>query len=144
YHESPLLAFLAGKATRVPNLRLGDGLEEGAMRVRKLLWRIWILSTVVSMVMAAGSLCFYLYTLPYYTTAATLPNEIQAAKQEGLPLTPADLMRAAPVPNDQNAARLYAQIPPIDTTQQDDNSLLAVSKGKATVADRQTAQRLLV
>src|SRR5579871_3520726 len=79
----------------------------------------------------------------YYKVAAMLPDEIKAAKQEGLLMTPADLERPVPVPDNQNAALLYSQFPPVKVSDQEDAVRSAVLKGKATAADRQATQRLL-
>ena len=79
----------------------------------------------------------------YYQAAATLPDEIRAAKQEGLPMTPGDLVRPIAVPDAQNAALLYSQIGGVNVYPKDDACLFAVLKGKATDADRKAAQRLL-
>ena len=79
----------------------------------------------------------------YYQAAGTLPNEIKAARQEGLPMTPADLVRPIAVPDARNGALLYAQIARVNVYPKADAFLIAVIKGKATDADREAARRLL-
>jgi hypothetical protein len=104
----------------------------------------------------------------YHAAAATLPNEIKKAKQEGLPLTPADLERPIAVPDAQNAALLYAQIAGVNVYPEEESKellkastpytraperkdapradacVIAVINGKATEADRKATQQLLV
>ncbi|MCW3100597.1 MAG: hypothetical protein JWL77_6215 [Chthonomonadaceae bacterium] len=79
----------------------------------------------------------------YYQAAGTLPDEIKAAKQEGLPMTPADLVRPIAVPDARNGALLYAQIAAVNVYPKADAYLVAVIKGKATDTDREATRRFL-
>ncbi|MCW3052043.1 MAG: hypothetical protein JWN14_1213 [Chthonomonadales bacterium] len=79
----------------------------------------------------------------YYQAAGTLPNEIIAAQQVGLPIMPADLVRPIAVPDARNGALLYAQIGGVNVYPKEDAFLIAVINGKATDADREAARRLL-
>jgi hypothetical protein len=95
--------------------------------------------------MIVGSRVKFVQGLPrYYEAAATLPGEIKAARQEGLPLTPADLTGSVAIPEEQNAAPLYARLGSVNVYPKADDYLIAVIKGKATNAERKAAQRLLL
>jgi hypothetical protein len=86
----------------------------------------------------------FLRSVPlYYQVAGTLPSEIKAAKQEGLPMTPADLVRPVAVPDARNGALLYAQIATMKDEPTDEPWFIAVMKDKATDADREATRRLL-
>ena len=103
----------------------------------------WI-NLSVTLFLALVSVGMYRHHVsPYYTVAATLPGEIEGAKREGLSLTPDDLKRITPVPDSQNAAYLYSQIPAGNVSDIEETARWAVVKGTATDAERQKTQRLL-
>ena len=79
----------------------------------------------------------------YYQVAGTLPSEIKAAQQEGLPMMPVDLARPIAVPDTRNGALLYAQIASVNVEPKIDDCLIAVAHGKATNSDREEVRRLL-
>ena len=59
---------------------------------------LWLVVILLILFACVGS-GYLFYASPYRSAEATLPAEIQAAKQEGLPLTPADLNPAALTPH---------------------------------------------
>lgn len=83
---------------------------------------------------------------PVQKAAAMLPQERRAMRQAGLLLGPQDLNPANPIPNSENAAPLYKQIflsIPARFPKNQQDSLTAILKGKATSADRRTLRDLL-
>lgn len=82
----------------------------------------------------------------YRRVALTLPSQLAGAQREGLPLTPSDLRRA-PVPREQNAAPVYAQIHAAFARASDgdaaDATLSALLRPERTGKDRGAAAALL-
>ncbi len=84
----------------------------------------------------------------YAKVARTLPAELAAARQEGLPLTPADLRPNPPVPDSQNAAPIYVQIDqkfrslPKAEESEDKNVMEFITKPKSP-NDLDAAKRIL-
>jgi len=113
------------------------------LRDSKWVWATAAIAVCAGLVLLVLRVKFVRTVPLYYRAAATLPGEIKAARQEGLPMTPADLVRPIAVPDAQNAALLYSQIPRVNVDPASDPYLMAVLKGKATDADRRATQQLL-
>ncbi len=79
--------------------------------------------------------------------ARRLPEELAAARREGLPLEPSDLRRTPPVPAGRNAALLYVQMRQMVgatlTAKTDDEALLRLLKSTSAASDRAGAELLL-
>jgi len=80
----------------------------------------------------------------YQRVAATLPAELKAARQEGVPLTPADLKRPYPVPAADNAAPLYLSVLDAPVPAPDDEAAARVLSSRATEAEKTAVRTLLV
>ena len=117
------------------------------MRSRRPFWRIAIVIALVftapAWIFLTGYLFFSQLTAPYQAAAAKLPEEIKAARREGLPLTPGDLKRLTPVADPVNAALLYRKIVYPKSTAPQDAALSAVASGNATQADRAVVRKLI-
>jgi hypothetical protein len=110
--------------------------------------RLTIFIALTLILLAAGGMGWIWKRIHLIKNVAnTLPVELRAARQEGLALRAADLVRVPPVPEARNAARLYRQIfMALDASpfsEADKNSLTAVARGRATGADRQRVRALL-
>src|SRR5947207_1756698 len=115
--------------------------------VKRIPKRAWLFSILIAVLIAAicwGAMWFADHIMIYPRVAATLPEEVRKAKLEGLPLTPADLMRVTPVQDYQNAGPIYELIvQQLKPTEKTDSVLTAVASGKANSAERQAAKSLL-
>jgi hypothetical protein len=142
---SPLSAIASNRKSGSSGIKPRVG-KAPVKATRKSMWAWAAAAITVCLGLALlGLRLKFMQSAPlFYQAAATLPNEIKAAKQEGLPMTPADLDRTPAVLDAQNAALLYSQIGGVNVYPKDDAYLMAVISGKATDADREAAHRLLV
>jgi len=100
-----------------------------------------VIAAMIILPLVGFGVAFYLRGEPYRAAARALPAELAAAKAEHIPLTPADMERAAPVQDKDNAALLYAQLyqpAGIGAAQKD---VALVIADRATAAQRRSASK---
>ena len=112
--------------------------------MRSQRWTALILVAPLSFLLW-GFFQIYHKSSAYGTVADKLPVERAAAKRQGIPLTPEDLIRTPPVPSAQNAAPLYREITASLQQMQPASwdGVRPVILNQATEADRRMTRLLL-
>lgn len=113
---------------------------------RKVLWAFGILALLCPCAICGTG---YFVIRSWFTgPAESLPAELQRAKKDGIPLEPADLRTQPPIPDERNAATIYAAfLPHLQKMEAKHRGILSSVRAfltdKASVAQAADARRAL-
>lgn len=113
---------------------------------RKVIWAFGILALLCPCAICGTG---YFVIRSWFTgPAESLPAELQRAKQDGIPLEPADLRAQPPIPDEKNAATIYAAfLPHLQKMEAKHRGTLSSTRafltGKASAAQTADAWRAL-